>query len=132
MSRISVRKDVAREINEALDRLGGNGEVPGILDLAVRESNRRDEMERDPGETIRGLVDAYVARELGPGIVLDDTVRRVLLKKLDAGEPFDLREWHQASIELKEQAPGRIVAFKTEILREHHGQTNTTTISFQD
>jgi hypothetical protein len=132
MSKMHVRRDVAREINDALDRLGGAADFPGVLELAVRESDRRDEMERDPGHAIREIVDAYVARELGPGIVLDDTVRRILLKKLDAGEPFDLREWHQASVELKQEAPGRIVSFKTKILREHDGQINTTTISFSD
>lgn len=125
-----VRRDVAHELISAISTLNGYAETPGALELAIKESARRDEVERDPGAEIHRLVDGYVRRVLGPDVVLDDVVRGVLLKKLDAGEPFDLKEWHEASLELAKETSGQILAFKTKILREHHGKTTETTILF--
>jgi len=95
-----VREDVYRDLHKAIRQLEGLLGTPGTLEIALRESARRDEIECDPGPEIKRLVDLYIHRELGPDVTLDDAVLEALLRKLYAGEPFNLLERHQASIEL--------------------------------
>lgn len=116
-----VRKDVAHELIGAISALNGFAETPGALELAIKESARRDEIERDPGAEIRKIVDDYIERELGAGAKVSSTLRRCVLSSLDAGRAFDLRAAIEAEAELEAEAPGEVLAYTIRRMRRHKG-----------
>lgn len=120
---MKVRSDVCKELNDAICELGANAEKPGALEWAIKESARRDEIEEDPGTKIRRIVDGLVRRDLGPDVVLDEVMRGLLVRKLLAAEPFDLKEWYEVSLELAKQSPCQVVSLMRKVIRKPEDPT---------
>lgn len=131
-----IRKDIVQELYQDLSCLSVNSEH--LVFEIRRLSALRDQEEADPGQFLRDIVNRYVERVLGKPTPVSDLMAGIIMRKLIAGQEFDLAAWIEAEAQMERDYGGpdlEIIAFAAKVYRrDPEGRTSTLTIQqqFQD